>query len=74
MQITEHPSMTTFTVNPLEDEHTDFVNLLESGLTTEQSVIKLKLSKPPLTGAENYQYLQEIWKQEQMRSPNDFLR
>ena len=34
--------------NPLETECTDYVNLLKSGLTTEQAVIKLKLSKPPL--------------------------
>ena len=29
--------------NPLETEYTDYVNLLKSGLTTEQAVIKLKL-------------------------------
>ena len=43
--------------NPLETEYTDYVNLLKSGLTTEQAVIKLKLSKPPPTGIENYHYL-----------------
>ena len=35
--------------NRLETEYTDYVNLLKSGLTTEQAVIKLKLSKPPPT-------------------------
>ena len=60
--------------NPLETEYTDYVNLLKSGLTTEQAVIKLKLSNPPPTGIENYQYLQQIWKQEEMRSFMDFLR
>ena len=35
--------------NPLETEYTDYVNLLKSGLSTEQAVIKLKLSKPPPT-------------------------
>ena len=50
--------------NPLETEYTDYVNLLKSGLTTEQAVIKLKLSKPPPTGIENYHYLQQIWKQD----------
>ena len=34
--------------NLLETEYTDHVNLLKSGLTTEEAVIKLKLSKPPL--------------------------
>ena len=60
--------------NPLEAEYTDYVNLLKSGLTTEQAVIKLKLSKPPPTGIEKYQYLQQLWKQEQMSSFKDFLR
>ena len=60
--------------NQLETECTDYVNLLKSGLTTEQAVIKLKLSKPPPTGIENYHYLQQIWNQEQMSSFKDFSR
>ena len=60
--------------NPLEKEHMDYVNLLKSGLTTEQASIKLKPSKPPPTGIEIYHYLQQIWKQEQMSSFTDFLR
>ena len=45
---------------PLETEYTDYVNLLKNGLTTERAVIKLKRSKPPPTGIENYHYLQQI--------------
>ena len=60
--------------NPLKTKYTDYVNLLKSGLTTEQAVIKLKLWKPSPTGIENYFYLQQIWKQEQMSSFKDFLR
>ena len=52
--------------NPLAAEYTDYGILLKSGLTTEQAVVKLKLAKPPLIGIENYQYLQQTWKQEQM--------
>ena len=79
MQNTELPSYDAFysklrNCNPLEAEYTDYVNLLKSGLTTEQVVVKLKLSKPPPTGIENYQYLLQIWKQEQMSSFRDFLR
>ena len=79
MQNTELPPYDAFysklrSCNPLEAEYTDYVNLLKSGLTTEQAVVKLKLSKPPPTGIENYQYLQQIWKQEQMGSFKDFLR
>ena len=79
MQNTELPPYDAFyskfrSCNPLEAEYTDYVNLLKSGLTTEQAVLKLKLSKPPPTGIENYQYLQQIWKQKQMSSFKDFLR
>ena len=78
MQNTELPPYDAFyfklrSCNPLEAEYTDHVNLLKNGLTTEQAVVKLKLSKPPPTGIENYQYLQQIWKQEQMSSFEDFL-
>ena len=34
----------------------------------KKAVINLKLSKPPLTGSESYQYLQQVLKQEHMRS------
>ena len=76
---TEIPPHDTFysklrSCSPLEAEYTKYVNLLKSGLTTEQAVIKLKLSKPPPTGTRNYQYLQQIWKQEQMSLFKDFLR
>ena len=79
MQNTERPPYDAFysklrSFITLEGEYTDYVNLLKSGLTTEQAVVKLKLSKPPPTGIENYQYLQQIWKQEQMSSFKDFAR
>ena len=59
MQNTEFPQYDAFysklrSCNPLEADYTDYVNLLKSGLTTEQAVVKLKLSKPPPTGIENY--------------------
>ena len=62
MQNTELPPYDAFysklrNCNPLEADYTDYVNLLKSGLTTEQAVVKIKLSKPPPTGIENYQYL-----------------
>ena len=58
MQKTELPANDAFyskllNCNPLEAEYTDYVNILKSGLTTEQAVVKLKLSKPPPTGIEN---------------------
>ena len=79
MQNTELPPFDAFyselrSCNPIEAEYMDYVNLQKSGLNTKQAVVKLKLSKPPPTGIENYQYLTQIWKQEQMRSFKNFLR
>ena len=59
--------------SPLEVEYPDYFNLLKSGLTTKQAVVKLKLSKPSPTGIEYYQYLQQLWKQGQMSSFKDLL-
>ena len=79
MQNTELPPYEAFcsklrSCNPLEAEYADYVNLWKSGLTTEQAVVKLKLIKPPPTGIESYQYLQQIWKQAKKTSFREFLR
>ena len=55
MQNTELPPYDAFysklrSCNRLEAKYTDYVNLLKSGLNTEQAVVKLKLSKPSLMG------------------------
>ena len=78
MQITELPPYDTSYsklrgCNPLEIDYMDYVNLLNSALTTEQAVIKLKITKPPPTGIENYQYFQQMGKQEQMNSFKDIF-
>ena len=49
--------------NPLEADTTNYVNPMKNGLTRKQAVVKLKLPKPPTTGIENYQHLQQVWKQ-----------
>ena len=67
-------STVNFDAATLSKPNTQTVILLKNGLTTEQAVIKMKLSKPPPTEIENYQYLQQVWKQEQMSSFKDFLR
>ena len=77
MQNTELPPYDAFhcklrSCNSLEAEYTDYVNLLKNRLTTEQAVVKLKLSKPPPSTTENYHDLQRIKKQEQMSSFKDF--
>ena len=59
---------------PFDTNNTDYVNFLKIEFTTEHGVINLKLSKPPPTGIENYQYLQQLWKQKQLSSFKVFFR
>ena len=61
-------------VNPLEKDYSDYQNLLGSGLKTEEALSKMKLSKAPPSGEENYQYLLDIWNHENMCTFKDFLR
>ena len=61
-------------VNPLEKDYSDYQNLLSSGLKTEEALSKMKLSKPPPSGEENYQFLLDIWNHENMCTFKDFLR
>ena len=79
MHITEPPPYDAFlcklcSCNPLEAKYTDYVNLLKSRLTTEKAVVKLKLTKPLSSRIEKNQYLQQLRKQEQMSSFEDFSR
>ena len=59
--------------NPLEKDYNDFQNLVNSGLTTEQSVANLRMDRIPPTGAENYSYLQSVWENNNMQCFSDFL-
>ena len=61
-------------VNPLEKAYSDYQSLLSSGLNTEEALSKVKLSKPPPSGKENYQYLLDIWNHENMCTFENFLR
>ena len=61
-------------VNPLEKDHSDYQKLLSCGLKTEEALSKMKLSKPPPSGEENYQYLPDVWIHEKMCTFKDFLR
>ena len=60
--------------NPLEKDYNDFQNLVNSGLTTEQSVAKLRMDRIPPTDVENYSYLQSVWETNNMRNFSDFLK
>ena len=61
-------------VNPLEKDYSDYQKLLSCGLKTEEAICKMKFSKPPPSGDENYQCLLYIWNHENMCTLKDFLR
>ena len=59
--------------NPLENDY-DFQNLVNSGLTKEQAVAKLRMDRISPTGVENYSYLQSAWEKSNMQLFSDFLK
>ena len=48
-------------VNPLETDQSEYQKVLSCGLKTEEALSKMKLSKPPPSGEENYLYLLDKW-------------
>ena len=60
--------------NPLEKDYNDSQNLVNSGLTTEQAVAKLRMVRIPPTGVENYSYLQIVWDNNNMQFSSVFLK
>ena len=60
--------------NPLEKNYNDFQNLVNSGLTTEHAVVKLRMDRIPQTGAENFSYLQSVWENNNKQVFSDFLK
>ena len=61
-------------VNPLEKDHSDYQNLLNYGVKTEEALSKLNLSKPLSSGVENYQTLLDKWNHDNLCTFEDFLR
>ena len=60
--------------NPLEKDYNDFQNLVNSGLTTEQAVAKLRMDRIPPTGTKNCSYLQSVWEINNMQIFSDLLK
>ena len=60
--------------NPIEKDYNDFQNLVANGLTTKQSVAKLRMDRIPPTGADNYWYLQSVWENNNMHFFSDFIK
>ena len=60
--------------NPLEKEFTDFTKLLNSGLSQQEALKKLRLKVVPPSGVDIYNYVESVWEQEQMTTFQDFVR
>ena len=52
--------------NPFEKGCNDCENLFQCGLSKEQALAKLKMDNVPITGADNYACLQNIWDNEHL--------
>ena len=60
--------------NPLEKEFTDFTKLLNSRLSQQEALKKLRLKEVPPSGVDNYNYLKVIWEEKQMSTFRDFVK
>ena len=60
-------------INPFEKDYNDFQNLVNSGLTTEQAVAKLRLEKLLPTSAASFLYLNSVWENNTMQYFSHFL-
>ena len=60
--------------NPLEKEFTDLIKLLNSGLSQQEALKKLRLKVVPPLRIDNYNYLESVLEEEQMTTFQDFAR
>ena len=60
--------------NPLEKDYNDFQNLVNCGLTTEQSVAKLRMDRIPPTGVETYSHFQSARETNKKQNFSDFFK
>ena len=60
--------------NPLEKHYNDFQNFVNSGLSTEQAVTKLRMDRIPPNGAEICLFLRSVWENNNMQNFSDFFK
>ena len=60
--------------NILEEEHTVFQKLVDQGTSKQEALQALRLPTKPKTGSENYQWLQQLWTENQWSTFADFLQ
>ena len=59
--------------NVLESEWLKYTELVEKYKSTEKALREMDLTVPPPTEEENYQYLEQVWKNEGMKNLRDLL-
>ena len=60
--------------NVLEEEYGAFQKLLDQGKSEQEALQALRLPVKPNTGLENYQWLQQLWTENQSSTSADFLK
>ena len=60
--------------NVLEEEYDSFQKLLDQGKTEEEALQALHLSEKPKTGAENYDWLHQLWRENEWSTFADYLK
>ena len=58
----------------LEEEHATFQKLIEQGKSQQEALQALRLPTKPKTGPENYQWLQQLWDENQWSTFADYLK
>ena len=60
--------------NVLEEEYVSFQKLVDPGKSEQEALQNLRLPAKPKTGPENYQWLQQLWTENQWSTFANFLR
>ena len=60
--------------NVLEEDYTTFQKLVDQGKSEQEALQILRLQEVPKTGPENYQWLQQLWTENQWSTFADFLK
>ena len=60
--------------NILEEEYASFQKLFDQGKSEQEALQSLRLPAKPKTGPENYQWLQQLWFENQWSTFDDFLK
>ena len=61
-------------VTVLEEEYASFQKLLDQEKSKQEALQSLRLPTKPKTGPENYQWLQQLWSENQWSTFADFLK